>query len=98
MSPKQGQKCVVVTGASTGIGLGTVRILIQQNFHVFGSVRKQSDADRLQEEFGDACTPLLFDICDAPAIKKGADLASHFTCKSSSHQIDPSKASSPDIL
>jgi len=33
-----------------------------------------------------------------PLSRKGADLASHFTCKSSSQRIDPSKASSPDIL
>ena len=76
MAPKPGQKCVVVTGASTGIGLGTVRLLVQEKFHVFGSVRKQRDAEILRKEFGDAVTPLLFDVCDAPAIKEGATQAS----------------------
>ncbi|CAL5221917.1 g4187 [Coccomyxa viridis] len=71
MAPKLGQKCVVVTGASTGIGLGIVRLLVQENFHVFGSVRKQRDAESLQQEFGQAVTPLLFDVCDAPAIEEG---------------------------
>ena len=66
----------MVTGASTGIGLGTVRVLIRENFHVFGSVRKQSDAQHLLREFGEAVTPLLFDVCDALAIKEGAAQAS----------------------
>ena len=76
MAPKPGQRCVVVTGASTGIGLGTVKTLIDGNFHVFGSVRKQSDAENLFKEFGEAVTPLLFDVCDASAIKEGAAQAS----------------------
>ena len=72
MAPVQRPKCVVVTGASTGIGLGTVRILIDKGYHVFGSVRKETDADRLQEEFGEDFSPLLFDVCDANAIRAGA--------------------------
>ncbi len=39
-------KSVVVTGASTGIGWGTVKVLTQKGFHVFGSVRKAKDVDR----------------------------------------------------
>ena len=39
-------KSVVVTGASTGIGWGCVKVLAGNGFHVFGSVRKQADADR----------------------------------------------------
>ena len=76
MAPAPGQRCVVVTGASTGIGLGTVKDLIHSGFHVFGSVRKQSDADELQTEFGETVTPLVFDVCDASAITKGAAQAS----------------------
>ena len=72
MPPEDGKRCVVVTGASTGIGLGTVKVLIKAGFHVFGSVRKQSDADHLQREFGDLFTPLLFNVCDASAVMKAA--------------------------
>ena len=36
---------VVVTGASSGIARGCVGVLIQKGRHVFGSVRKQTDAD-----------------------------------------------------
>ena len=38
---------VVVTGASTGIGWGCAKVLTAAGFHVFGSVRKQADAERL---------------------------------------------------
>jgi NAD(P)-dependent dehydrogenase (short-subunit alcohol dehydrogenase family) len=65
-------KSVVVTGASTGIGWGCVKVLAANGFHVFGSVRKQADADRLSKEFGAAFTPLVFDVTDAAAVAAGA--------------------------
>ena len=65
-------KSVVVTGASTGIGWGCVKVLTSKGFHVFGSVRKTADADRLKSEFGAAFTPLIFDVTDEAAVAKGA--------------------------
>lgn len=65
-------KSVVVTGASTGIGWGCAKVLTQRGFHVFGSVRKQADADRLSKEFGAAFTPLIFDVTDQAAVAAGA--------------------------
>ncbi len=65
-------KSVVVTGASTGIGWGCVKVLTQRGFHVFGSVRKQADADRLSKEFGASFTPLIFDVTDQVAVAAGA--------------------------
>lgn len=65
-------KSVVVTGASTGIGWGCVKVLTQRGFQVYGSVRKQADADRLSKEFGDAFRPLIFDVTDEAAVKAGA--------------------------
>lgn len=66
------KKSVVVTGVSTGIGWGAVKVLVGKGFHVFGSVRKPADADRLKAEFGDAFTPLLFDVTDEAAVRAGA--------------------------
>ncbi|MFT5840797.1 MAG: NAD(P)-dependent dehydrogenase (short-subunit alcohol dehydrogenase family) [Flavobacteriales bacterium] len=66
-------KYVVVTGASSGIGRGSVKVLIEKGFHVFGSVRKQVDADNLIEEFGDNVTPLIFAATDVAAVKEAAD-------------------------
>jgi NAD(P)-dependent dehydrogenase (short-subunit alcohol dehydrogenase family) len=65
-------KDVVVTGVSTGIGWGTTKVLISKGFRVFGSVRKQADADRLQREFGNGFVPLMMDITDADAVHQAA--------------------------
>jgi NAD(P)-dependent dehydrogenase (short-subunit alcohol dehydrogenase family) len=65
-------KSVVVTGVSTGIGWGCVKVLIASGFRVFGSVRKEADADRLVKEFGSNFTPLIFDVTDGAAVAKGA--------------------------
>lgn len=67
-------KSIVVTGASTGIGWGCVKVLTARGFHVFGSVRRQADADRLSAEFGSNVTPLLFDVTDAPAVASAANI------------------------
>ncbi|MEN6542392.1 SDR family oxidoreductase [Parvibaculum sp.] len=66
-------KSVVVTGVSTGIGWGATKVLTNAGFHVFGSVRKEADAQRLKQEFGDKFTPLRFDVTDVAAVKRGAD-------------------------
>jgi NAD(P)-dependent dehydrogenase (short-subunit alcohol dehydrogenase family) len=66
------RKSVVITGASTGIGWASAKVLIAKGFHVFGSVRKQADADRLKGEFGEHFTPLLFDVTDEAAVQAGA--------------------------
>ena len=65
-------KSVVVTGTSSGIGWGTASVLIRNGMRVFGSVRKQQDAERLAAEFGSAFTPLVFDITDAAAVRAAA--------------------------
>ena len=37
-------RTVVITGASTGIGHATAKLLLDKGFKVFGSVRKQAEA------------------------------------------------------
>ena len=61
-------KYVVITGASSGIGYDAARYLIERGFHVFGSVRKQADGERVQGELGEQFTPLLFDVTDEVAV------------------------------
>lgn len=65
-------RSVVVTGVSTGIGWSITEILIRNGFCVFGSVRKQEDADRLAMEFGENFVPLFFDVTDEAAIQAAA--------------------------
>ena len=65
-------RSVVITGASTGIGWATAKLLLERGFRVFGSVRKAADADRLKSEFGANFTPLLFDVTDEAAVLASA--------------------------
>jgi NAD(P)-dependent dehydrogenase (short-subunit alcohol dehydrogenase family) len=65
-------RSVVVTGASTGIGWASAKLLLDRGFRVFGSVRKQADADRLKGEFGANFTPLIFDVTDEAAVLAAA--------------------------
>jgi NAD(P)-dependent dehydrogenase (short-subunit alcohol dehydrogenase family) len=65
-------RSVVITGASTGIGWASAKLLLDKGFRVFGSVRKQADAERLKNEFGANFTPLLFDVTDEAAVLAAA--------------------------
>ncbi|MGH6680523.1 MAG: SDR family oxidoreductase, partial [Bradyrhizobium sp.] len=65
-------RSAVVTGVSTGIGQASAKLLLDKGFRVFGSVRKQADADRLEREFGSNFTPLLFDVTDEAAVLAAA--------------------------
>jgi NAD(P)-dependent dehydrogenase (short-subunit alcohol dehydrogenase family) len=65
-------RSVVITGASTGIGWASAKLLLDRGFRVFGSVRKQADAERLQAEFGANFTPLIFDVTDEAAVLAAA--------------------------
>ncbi len=66
-------KSVVVTGVSTGIGHSAAKVLAGKGFHVFGSVRKEADAERLKAELGDKFTPLIFDVTDEAGVRRGAE-------------------------
>jgi NAD(P)-dependent dehydrogenase (short-subunit alcohol dehydrogenase family) len=46
--------------------------LLDKGFKVFGSVRKQADAERLRGEFGANFAPLLFDVTDEAAVLAAA--------------------------
>jgi len=61
-------RCAVITGVSSGIGFATARVLAGHGVHVFGSVRKAADADRLKSELRERFTPLVFDVTDVDAI------------------------------
>jgi hypothetical protein len=66
------QRSVVVTGVSTGIGWGVLKVLVAKGFSVYGTVRKEVDADRLRKEFGQSFVPLLLDVTDRDAVERAA--------------------------
>lgn len=65
-------KNILITGVSTGIGYDLAKIFVEKGYTVFGSVRKQADADRLLAELGEAFHPLIFDVTDFTAVEKAA--------------------------
>jgi len=65
-------KDVVVTGLLPESAGEPQRCLSQRDFACLALVRKQTDADRLQEEFGNGFVPLLMDITDADAVHQAA--------------------------
>ena len=67
-------KKVLITGVSTGIGYSSAKILCDSGYRVFGSVRKQEDADKITSEFGANFTPLIFDVTDSKGIQENAQI------------------------
>jgi len=65
-------KTVVVTGASTGIGWGCVKVLTEDGWRVFAAVRRTEDAERLTAAFGDAVRPLILDVTDSKGVAAAA--------------------------
>ncbi len=61
-------KSIVITGVSSGIGYGAAREFVEHGYRIFGSVRKEEDARRLEAELGKNFTPLLFDVTDREAV------------------------------
>jgi len=68
------KRAVVITGVSSGIGAACVDKLIASGFFVFGSVRREEDAARLQTQFGSDFMPLVFDIKDCDMILRAAQI------------------------
>lgn len=66
-------KHIFITGVSSGIGYSCLKYFIEKGYHVFGSVRKTKDAERLTAAFGTDYTPLMFDVTDRAAIAKGVE-------------------------
>ena len=66
-------KTAVITGVSTGIGLGIAKELAQRGYKVFGSVRKESDAEKVKQAIGANYIPLIMDVTDEEAILKAAE-------------------------
>ena len=54
-------KNIIITGVSTGIGYSTTKTLVDSEYRVFGSVRKEEDAENLKQELGENFHPLIFD-------------------------------------
>lgn len=67
-------KNIIITGASSGIGLATARIFLANGHRVFGSVRSQADADRLIADLGNHFIPLIFDVTNNADVLAAAEI------------------------
>jgi len=54
--------------------MATATALVERGVRVFGSVRTEADAARLSTELGDSFVPLIFDVTDADAIARAAEI------------------------
>jgi NAD(P)-dependent dehydrogenase (short-subunit alcohol dehydrogenase family) len=54
---------VLITGVTSGIGLGMTRRFLSEGYRVFGSVRSSEKAAELRRMLGESFTPLVFDVC-----------------------------------
>jgi NAD(P)-dependent dehydrogenase (short-subunit alcohol dehydrogenase family) len=63
---------VLITGVSTGIGYAAAQAFVLRGYHVYGSVRRQADAEKLHRSLGPQFSPLLFDVTDHVAIAEAA--------------------------
>ena len=55
-------RAVLVTGVSTGIGRAIAEELLESDFIVIGSVRKESDAKYFHEKYNDNFKSVIFDV------------------------------------
>jgi NAD(P)-dependent dehydrogenase (short-subunit alcohol dehydrogenase family) len=70
----EGNKAIVITGTSTGIGRACALHLDKMGLKVYAGVRKQADGDNLKEEASARLTPIILDVTDAESIATAVSL------------------------
>jgi NAD(P)-dependent dehydrogenase (short-subunit alcohol dehydrogenase family) len=69
-------RTIFITGVSTGIGFYLTKQFLSKGYQVFGTVRKQIDADRLLNDFPKRFTPLNMDVTKPDEIKNAVNIVS----------------------
>lgn len=64
---------IVITGASTGIGAACALILDKLGYFVFAGVRKNEDAEKLQEQASPKLKPIFLDVTDSASIQNAVE-------------------------
>jgi NADP-dependent 3-hydroxy acid dehydrogenase YdfG len=70
-------RTAVVTGASSGIGAATARLLAAEGFHVFCAARRRDRVEALASELGG--TPVTCDVTDADSVAALAEVVDRAT-------------------
>lgn len=63
-------KSVLITGASSGIGAATARLLAQNGFKVMLTARRIDKLEALKNEIGDNAAVIACDVTDPEAVKR----------------------------
>ncbi|MCC6828405.1 MAG: SDR family NAD(P)-dependent oxidoreductase [Novosphingobium sp.] len=66
-------KTALITGATSGIGEATARLLVRSGWRVIGTGRRAERLDALAAELGEAFHAAVFDICDEAAMDAALD-------------------------
>ena len=73
---EEGERAILITGASTGIGKACALYLDSIGFKVFAGVRREVDGNALREKASDRLTPVLIDVTDSESIDSALKLVS----------------------
>ncbi len=68
MSSAPGERSVLISGCSSGIGRASALRLERAGWRVFAGVRKDADAESLAAEAGRRLVPVICDVADAASI------------------------------
>jgi NAD(P)-dependent dehydrogenase (short-subunit alcohol dehydrogenase family) len=75
----EGNKSVLITGSSTGIGRASALRLDREGFQVFAGVRKSSDGDALKNTSSGKLIPVILDVTEPESIAKAVETVSEKT-------------------
>jgi len=75
----EGNRSVLITGSSTGIGRASALRLDKAGFRVFAGVRKSSDGDALKNASSGRLIPVILDVTESESIAKAVTTVSKET-------------------
>ena len=66
-------KNIVITGVSSGIGKSIAELLLENDYFVIGSVRKEQDCKELYNKYPEKFKHVICDLCQAESIKSACN-------------------------
>lgn len=69
-------KTIWLTGASSGIGLALLALLVAQGNRVIVSARREKRLQALRDQYGERVIPLVLDVTDPASLKAARELLS----------------------
>lgn len=97
-------KTALITGATSGIGRATTKLLLAKGYQIIACGRRQDRLEELREEFGEKIYTLAFDVRDRDAVFSAiSSIPSPFNRvdvlinnAGNAHGLDPIQSGNPD--